>query len=90
MTEAMREAHRADVHQALAYAGVAPEGSVDTVLAYPVTGQGEAGQASLSVAELGAGARRVRLFLVGLPFGFRGSGDRQGTLALLERALRAA
>jgi hypothetical protein len=90
LSEAVREAHRADVHQALACAGAAPERVVDTVLVYPVAGVGRGAAGSVSVAELSAGERRVRLLLVGLPFGFHGAGDREATLGLLEQPLRAA
>jgi len=90
LEETMKEAHRADVHQALAYAAVAPEAAVDTALVYPLRGQRECAAASVSMAAVGSGSRRLRLLLVGIPFGFRGPSERDATLALLERSLRAA
>jgi len=65
-----RDSHRADLHQALAYASLSGLSQVDTVLAYPVAADRESAS-PVAVATVTSGARRVRLFLVGLPFGFR-------------------
>ena len=70
VSELVRNAHRADLHQALAYAALADVDRVDTVLLYPHLGQSEAPPPS-AVATVAAGRRRVRLVLGGLPFGFR-------------------
>lgn len=64
-----QSAHRADLHQALAYAAIGTATNVDTVLAYPVHPDAE--PIAPSVAHVGAGSRRVRVFLVGLPFGIK-------------------
>jgi hypothetical protein len=70
VSELIRDAHRADLHQALAYAALADVDRVDTVLLYPHLGQGDAPPPS-AVATVVSGRRRVRLVLGGLPFGFR-------------------
>jgi len=74
LQDAVREAHRADLHQALAYASLANVASVDTILAYPVSPDDEERGTLFSVATVASGRRRVRLMLAGLPFGF-GSAD---------------
>lgn len=77
-----KESHRADVHQALAYASLADTETVDTVLAYPWPTDGSGSvDPPISIAHIPAGRRRVRLILAGLPFGFRGND--------LERSLEA-
>lgn len=73
-SEEERATHRADVHQALAYAALFDADVVTTVLAYPLRPQtwerlAEAGRTTL-LGEAGGGGRRVRLALVGLPFGW--------------------
>jgi hypothetical protein len=82
----VRDAHRADVHQALAYAGLSGAPAVDTVLAYPVA---SGGPALFSAADLPVGARRSRLVLAGLPFGFSGPAERDAVIAQFERLLRS-
>jgi len=72
-TEDAREAHRADVHQVLAYAGLYAADEVSATLVYPLRqGTFEAlarrGR-DRSVAHLLHGARRVRLELRGVAFG---------------------
>jgi hypothetical protein len=72
-TEDAREAHRADVHQVLAYAGLYAADEVSATLVYPLRqGTFEAlarrGR-DRSVAHLLHGARRVRLELRGAAFG---------------------
>jgi hypothetical protein len=69
VTEGIRDAHRADLHQALAYAALADVDRVDTVVVYPHLGVLDAPSPS-AVATLAAGRRRVRLVLGALPFGF--------------------
>lgn len=68
-TALVREAHRADLHQALAYAALADVDRVDTVLLYPHLGQGDA-EPPTAVATVASGRRRVRLVLGAIPFGF--------------------
>ena len=76
---AARDAHRADLHQALAYASLARTDIVDTILVYPDLSPTGA-RPSMAIATLPAGPRRVRLLLAALPFGF-------GSPSLRERAL---
>lgn len=68
-TELVRDAHRADLHQALAYAALVDVDRVDTVLLYPHLGQGDAAPPT-AVATVASGRRRVRLVLGAIPFGF--------------------
>jgi hypothetical protein len=68
----IREAHRADLHQALAYASLANVDQVDTMLAYPTTSRDALVSTPAAVASIVAGRRRVRLLLAALPFGFQG------------------
>jgi hypothetical protein len=70
VSEPVRDAHRADLHQALAYAALADVDRVDTVLVYPHLGDTDAPPPS-AVAVVASGRRRVRLVVAGLPFGFR-------------------
>ena len=69
-------AHRADLHQALAYANLSSDDDVTTVLVYPHLDADEARPPS-AIASLGAGRRRVRLVLAALPFGWTGPGQQQ-------------
>jgi 5-methylcytosine-specific restriction endonuclease McrBC regulatory subunit McrC len=80
LSEVVRAAHRADLHQALAYAALADVDRVDTVLVYPNLGSDRLDPRA--VATVASGHRRVRLVLAGLPFGFT-------TPSLRERALGA-
>jgi len=72
-TDEVRDAHRADLHQVLAYASLYDADSVTAVLIYPlrqttwesIRQQGR----DVSRAELLHGGRLVRLELRGLPFG---------------------
>jgi hypothetical protein len=70
VTELVREAHRADLHQALAYAALIDVERVDTVLMYPSLGDTDV-PAPTAVATMAAGRRRVRLVLGAIPFGFK-------------------
>jgi hypothetical protein len=76
----VRDAHRADLHQALAYAALADVDRVDTVLLYPHLRHSEA-PLPAAIATVASGRRRVRLVLGALPFGF---GTPQGTAAALK------
>lgn len=77
--EATKQAHRADLHQALAYASLEDVERVDSVLAYPELGLSD--RIRPAIATVAAGRRRVRLLLVALPFGFRSPEHRETTLA---------
>lgn len=86
LDEPTRDAHRADLHQALAYASLDEADQVDSILVYPELREGPSNPAIATVA---AGRRRVRLILTGLPFGFRSPGHREATLSTW-RAFMAA
>jgi len=79
LEEATRDAHRADLHQALAYASLDEVERVESVLVYPDLTTDDRGRAA--IATVAAGHRRLRLLLVGLPFGFRSPEHREKTLA---------
>ncbi len=83
-----REAHRADLHQALAYAALSDAPAVDTALVYPLPG--DAPRPLASTAQVPAGRRAVRLLLLGLPFGCRTEAERERALTAVESVLRAA
>ncbi len=82
-----RDAHRADLHQALAYAALENVDRVDSVLAYPALGSTDSRPPA--VASISAGRRRVRLLLVGLPFGFRSEAQREQTMSRWRELLAA-
>jgi len=82
----LKSSHRADVHQALAYASISRTPRVTTALVYPIAGDEEP---VVSVAHVAAGERRVRLVLVGAPFGFGTPGTSEATLGGLEAMARA-
>lgn len=80
-TEDAREAHRADIHQVLAYAALYSAEEVKASLIYPLRRSTfdalERRGRDRSVANLLHGSRRVRLELRGVPFGdVHGSGRR--------------
>jgi 5-methylcytosine-specific restriction endonuclease McrBC regulatory subunit McrC len=72
-TDDAREAHRADVHQILAYASLFDAPEVHAILVYPLheptwRNLKERGR-DVSVAKIFSGRRHVQLELHGLPFG---------------------
>jgi hypothetical protein len=91
---ALRDSHRADLHQALAYAMLAESPRVDTLLVYPGTeesaGHSRTTEPVFALADLVAGRRHVRLGLGSIPFGFQGPAHRESVVAAWERALRNA
>jgi hypothetical protein len=91
---ALRESHRADLHQALAYAMFAEAPRVDTFLVYPGTvgpaGEPVAPEPVFALADLVAGGRQVRLGLGSIPFGFQGPAHREQVVAAWEKVLRDA
>ena len=87
-TELVRDGHRADLHQALAYAALADVDRVDTVLLYPHLGQSDAAPPT-AVATVASGRRRVRLVLGAIPFGFGTPANADATVRSW-RALLAA
>lgn len=76
-TEGEHAAHRADVHQVLAYAALFDAEVVTSVLVYPLPLepwlQLSAAGRTLALADVGLGGRAVRLGLAGLPFGTIGA-----------------
>jgi 5-methylcytosine-specific restriction endonuclease McrBC regulatory subunit McrC len=78
LDEGTREAHRADLHQALAYAALDEVERVDSLLVYPDLSPADRGRPA--IATVASGRRRVRLLLVGLPFGFHSPDHREKTL----------
>jgi hypothetical protein len=87
LSEGVRDAHRADLHQALAYAALADVDRVDTVLVYPSL-RAEDHPEPQAVATVASGRRRVRLVLAALPFGFTSPSQRDRALGIW-RALLA-
>jgi hypothetical protein len=87
LSETVRGEHRADLHQALAYAALADVDRVDTVLVYPSLGSDHPDP--LAIATVASGRRRVRLVLAALPFGFATPSQREAAVATW-RALLAA
>jgi 5-methylcytosine-specific restriction endonuclease McrBC regulatory subunit McrC len=79
LDDSTRAAHRADLHQALAYAALEQEDRVDSVLVYPQAATDV--RCRPAVATIGVGHRRVRLLLVGLSFGFHSPDQREAALA---------
>jgi 5-methylcytosine-specific restriction endonuclease McrBC regulatory subunit McrC len=73
----VREAHRADVHQVLAYASLYDAEEVTATLVYPLrfnTWEAlRSRRRDAAFADLFHGSRRVRLELRGIPFGRAGS-----------------
>jgi 5-methylcytosine-specific restriction endonuclease McrBC regulatory subunit McrC len=82
-----RDAHRADLHQALAYAALDDADQVDSCLVYPDVRTTSA--ARPAIATVAAGRRRVRLLLLGLPFGFRSPAHKDATLTAWRTLLAA-
>lgn len=79
--------HRADLHQALAYAACGTTSRVDSVLMYPSLSE-DTRHASISTAEVASGARRVRVSMGALPFGFASPDHKERALSEWQEALR--
>ncbi len=84
--ETTRDAHRADLHQALAYSSLVPDDQVDTILVYPQLGD-DGQRRPFATSTFTQGRRRIRLILGGLPFGFRGPAHREEALSRWREAL---
>ena len=67
------------MHQALAYAALDEVERVDSVLVYPDLSPDE--HAQPAIATVATGRRRVRLLLLGLPFGFKSPEQRERALS---------
>lgn len=83
----VREQHRADLHQALAYASLADAPTVDTLLLYPQMGSGSLSPST--IATVTSGRRRVRLILASLPFGYRSPEHQERCLEIFRNLLAA-
>jgi hypothetical protein len=87
----LRESHRADLHQALAYAMFSDAPRVDTLLVYPgllgPLGEPVSPDPVFALADLVAGGRHVRLGLGSIPFGFQGPAHREQVVAGWEKVL---
>jgi hypothetical protein len=88
LAERLRESHRADLHQALAYAALGDAPRVDTLLVYPQARDGSG--PVMSIAEVAGRGRHIRVGLASIPFGFEGPADREAATALWEQTLRTA
>lgn len=88
LKDAVRAAHRADLHQALAYSALSSTDQIDSVLAYPQLGTlGDEHRPHATIATLASGRRRIRLVLAGLPFGFRSPRQRDRALSSWRKLL---
>jgi hypothetical protein len=88
LTEAVKSSHRADLHQALAYAALVDVDRVDTVLVYPslyASGLPD----PQAIATVASGRRRTRLVLAALPFGFATPSRRETVLQSWRELLAA-
>jgi hypothetical protein len=83
----IRESHRADFHQALAFALLSEKPRVDTVLVFPER-EGSSDAPAFAAASVTAGERNVRLVMGSLPFGFAALARREAALDRWERELR--
>jgi hypothetical protein len=88
LSEGVRDAHRADLHQALAYAALADVDRIDTVLVYPSL-RSDAHFDPQAIATVASGRRRVRLILAALPFGFTTPSQRDRALSVWRTLLAA-
>jgi hypothetical protein len=87
LSEEIRDAHRADLHQALAYASLADTPQVDTILIYPQIIDDK--RPIATVASITSGRRRVRLILASLPFGFHSPEQRETSIGMFREVLAA-
>src|SRR5690625_407836 len=86
LSDDMQAAHRADLHQALAYSALSEDAVVDSLLVYPLLGRETA--PPHATATLTRGRRLLRLHLIGVPFGFSSEHAREQTRLRLQEALR--
>ena len=87
LSDEVRADHRADLHQALAYASLADAPQVDTLLVYPDVGAEDRFPAT--VATVTSGRRRVRLVLAAVPFGYRNPVHKERCLRSFREVLAA-
>lgn len=87
LSDDVRGEHRADLHQALAYASLADAPRVDALLVYPQLGGGDV--PAPTVATVTSGRRRVRVVLASLPFGYKNPDHQQRCLRSFREILAA-
>lgn len=87
LSDEVRADHRADLHQALAYASLADAPQVDTLLVYPHVGAED--RLPATVATVTSGRRRVRLVLAAVPFGYRNPEHQERCLRSFREVLAA-
>jgi hypothetical protein len=87
ITEGVRDQHRADIHQALAYASLADVPVVESLLVYPDLRQ--SAQVPFTIATVTSGRRRVRVILLALPFGFHSPQQKERCLHTVRELLAA-
>ncbi len=83
----IRNEHRADLHQALAYASLADAPQTDTLLVYPREPDDDFSHST--VATVTSGRRQVKLILASIPFGFRNSEQHERCLTEFRELLLA-
>jgi hypothetical protein len=87
LSDDVRAEHRADLHQALAYAALADAPLVDTLLLYPRIL--EENRSAPTVATVTTGRRRVRLILASVPFGYRNPNEQERCVRTFRELLAA-
>jgi hypothetical protein len=87
LSDEVRAEHRADLHQALAYASLTDAPQVDTLLVYPHVGAED--RVPTTVATVTSGRRRVRLVLAAVPFGYRNPEHQERCLRSFREVLTA-
>ncbi len=86
LSEEIRGEHRADLHQALAYASLADVKTVDTLLLYPQIRNMD--RPLKTVATVTSGRRCVRLILATVPFGYRSPDHEANYLSAFREILK--
>ncbi len=81
----MQNAHRADLHQALAYTSLSDDTVIDSLLVYPLLSTDVPFQHAL--ATLTSGRRLLRLHLVGIPFGVASTNQHELILSNMRNAI---
>jgi len=87
LSDEVRAEHRADLHQALAYAALVDVPVVDALLLYPRVSEDRL--SAPTVATVTSGRRRVRLILASVPFGYRSPDERERSIRAFRDLLAA-
>lgn len=83
----VRAEHRADLHQALAYAALADVERVDSLLVYPQLAHDQ--RSLVTIATVTSGRRCVRVILAAIPFGYRNPDQEAKCLGTFREILAA-